>query len=125
MDMAILQNIAIPAEYHIYVKTELFWLRWLVDYSATMIDDLNYQANCLSDLDLRSTPLLQRYSVIFGYYEPHSIKTFVMDFSVNVVEPGLMPRRYNPVGMPRRGETINGWNVKGNVKVLHSKRTLV
>jgi hypothetical protein len=65
--------------------------RELAEYSATMMDDLNYQANCLSDPDLRSTPLLQRDSVIFGDYEPRSIKSPIMDFSANVVDPGLIP----------------------------------
>lgn len=65
--------------------------RELAEYSATIMDDLNYQTNCLSDPELRSTPLLQRDSVIFGDYQPRNIKSPVMDFSANNVEPGLIP----------------------------------
>src|SRR5438046_1526448 len=48
--------------------------RELAEFSSLIMNDLNLQIDLLSDPDLRSTPLLQRESVINGEYRPRSIE---------------------------------------------------
>jgi hypothetical protein len=66
--------------------------RELAEYSRLIMEDMNDQADRLSDPELRLTPILQRDSVINGNYQPRNIKSPVMGFREDDVEPGLVPQ---------------------------------
>ncbi len=63
----------------------------LAEFSRQIMTDLDYQTDCLSDPELRMTPILQRDSVVNGDYWPRNIRSPVMAFNANGVESDLVP----------------------------------
>jgi hypothetical protein len=79
--------------------------RELAEFSSLIMNDLNLQIDWLSDPDLRSTPLLQRESVINGEYRPGSIEAPSAEINSRVTEsdPALSALRYHKdISPPKR-----------------------
>jgi hypothetical protein len=64
-----------------------FQRRELAEFASLIMTDLNLQAEYLSDPELRSTPLLQRDSIINGGFQPSAIKFP----GPNEIKDGLIP----------------------------------
>ncbi len=66
--------------------------RELAEFSALVMTDLTLQAAKLSDLDLRSTPILQRDSIINGAFQPHRPESSLADVNTDAnLESELVP----------------------------------
>ena len=77
--------------------------RELAEFASLAMTDLTLQAESLADPELRSTPLLQRDSIINGDYKPCKVLS-ILGADSDDLETGLMPPalRYHKIKTPPR-----------------------
>jgi hypothetical protein len=63
----------------------------LAEFGKDVMKELNFLADTLTDPDLRTTPLLERDSIINGVYKPRNLRSPPRLYSTDDVEPNLMP----------------------------------
>jgi hypothetical protein len=63
----------------------------LAEFGKDVMKELNFLADTLTDPDLRTTPLLERDSIINGVYKPRNLRSPPRLYSTEDVEPNLMP----------------------------------
>ena len=63
----------------------------LAEFGKDVMKELNFLADTLTDPDLRTTPLLDRDSIINGVYTPRNLRSPPRLYSTEDVEPNLMP----------------------------------
>jgi len=81
----------------------------LAEFSKKLVQELDSIVDMLTDSALRTTPLLERDSIINGVYKPTSAEEYARQFSTGKIEPELMPcgLQYRPKPAKNTRHPIN------------------